>query len=132
MTVLVEAYAASGLPFPNADIITNPTLCRSVLTWITRIPSPVEYYPYTPEIEHQQAAGNSPGHGASGTENWVWRGMLYHALCPPLGGRVLVNMGQAMPPDEPFSLTLLLDSWRELAKTFLEHPIPGEGKDARY
>lgn len=57
-----------------------------------------------------------PGHGASGTENWQWKGGAFLLDCPPLQDEAMVMLGIAQPASEPGNLPLLLDTWHELAE----------------
>jgi hypothetical protein len=72
------------------------------------------------------ARDNAPGHGAAGTEQWVWKGGSWTASIPALAGMCALNGGQAMPPDEPYSLSATIALTRILAQLTSQGYIAGE------
>lgn len=63
-----------------------------------------------------------PGHGAPG--DWVWRGASWTVPSPFFGGVAAINLTEAVPPHDPWSLSLLLAQWRSfLTILMLEPPI---------
>lgn len=115
---------------PHAGIVTDYAQARAWLAWVRTMPAPLEYAPITPEGSAEMAQTNRPGHGAPGTEGWQWRGALWRAKCPPLGGAVVINLAQGMPPaPEPFSLGLCVELARLLAGIMLAGRIAGETRE---
>lgn len=125
-TVLSEAYIAGLRVAPRAGIVTRPATCSAVLAWLATLKTPTSYRRYTPADRDAMAASNPPGHGAPGTDGWIWQGVTFTARCDALTGRVLVNLAQAMPPGAPFSASLMLATWRELARIMQAGSIAGE------
>jgi hypothetical protein len=72
------------------------------------------------------ALDNPPGHDATGTENWVWKGGSWTVSIPALSGVCALNVGQAMPPDEPYSLSATITLTRLLAQITSQGHIAGE------
>ncbi len=131
-----EKIAADGAPI--ATIITNFAHCRAVLDWVHKhLKVPATTFEALTAGLHMldeedclaMAAGNTPGHGAPGTEDWRWYGATWGVRCPPLGaGLAQVVVMQALPPgeDDAYSLRLNTLIARLLLGTFLDGHIAGE------
>jgi hypothetical protein len=112
---------------PAAGVIVDFARARTVLTWLTTLSYPTEgYHPITPAESAFMAHDNAPGHGAAGTENWRWQGGGWMVSIPALAGACALNVGQAMPPDEPYSLSATIALTRILARITLQGKIAGE------
>lgn len=120
------SWLASLRDIPHAGKVTDYQHFRAVLAWLEKIRLPSEYHTITRAEGAQMAAHNPPGHGAEGAERYIWRGADWQDNCPLLAGPVRVSIAQAMPPDEPFSLPLLVKTWRLLAERIQASPIIGE------
>lgn len=110
----------------HASVVTRFDRCRGFLAWLATIKEPARYHALSTDGSREMARMNKPGHGAPGTDAWVWRGGDWQADCPALGGPVQVSLFEAMPPGEPFSLALLVSTWRLLADRLQQGKIAGE------
>lgn len=113
----------------RAGIVTRFDRCRAFLAWLAVLKEPRTYNAISADQSRAMAAMNAPGHNAPGTAGWHWRGGDWRADCPALGGAVLVNLSQAMPPGEPFSMAVLVGTWRALAERLQRGKISGETAD---
>lgn len=120
---------------PRAGVVTRPATCRAVLAWLATLKTPTEYRRFTAEDSAAMALDNPPGHRAPGTDGWTWQGVFFVGKCPalalgahgePASGRVFISLGQAIPPGEPFSVSALVATWRELARLMAMGHIAGE------
>jgi hypothetical protein len=111
---------------PHSNVVTDYPKCRAWLAWLARLDAPQAYHAITPTDSADMARSNRPGHGAPGTDAWLWRGAIYQASCPPLAGRCYISLAQAMPPDESFSLSRMFATWRAIAQITLQGKIAGE------
>lgn len=126
-TVLGEAWLAHlrGQP-PQSSVVTEFPRARALFGWLQTLAVPAQYWSMNPADSQAIAAENRPGHDAPGTDGWVWRGAFWRAECPPLGGRVLVNLAQALPPDDPYRLAASVALLRVLALHLLAGGLAGE------
>lgn len=129
-TIIGADYMTAQRATPRAGVVTRYATCRAVLAWLAALHSPTEYRRFTADDSAAMASDNPPGHRAPGTDGWVWQGVFFMAKCPPLGGRALVSLGQAMPPGEAFSVVDMLAGWRALARIMLAGSIAGEETQA--
>jgi hypothetical protein len=112
---------------PAAGVIIDFARTRAFLTWLTSLSFPSNgYHPITAAESAFMAHDNPPGHSATGTANWVWRGGSWTVSIPALAGACALNVGQAMPPDEPYSLSATIALTRLLAQLILQGRIAGE------
>ncbi len=112
---------------PHAGVIVDFTRTRAFLGWLTKLSYPTAgYTPITPAESLVMAHDNPPGHGAPGTQDWLWKGGSWQKRVPPLGGPCVVTIGQAMPPDEPYSLSATLSITHLIAEIVLQGRIAGE------
>ena len=112
---------------PAAGVIVNFARTRAFLTWLTTLSYPTEgYHPITPAQSAFMAHENPPDHGAAGTKNWQWQGGSWTITIPALGGWCALNVGQAMPPNEPYRLSATIALTRLLAQITLQGHIAGE------
>jgi hypothetical protein len=112
---------------PAAGVIVDFARTRAFLTWLTTLPYPTNgYHPITAAESAFMAIDNPPGHGAAGTDKWVWQGGGWTVSIPALAGVCALNVGQAMPPDEPYSLSATIALTRLLAQITLQGRIAGE------
>lgn len=125
-SVLSEAYLLGVSVAPRAGVVTRPDICRGVLAWLATLKTPASYRPFTPADSAGMASDNPPGHLAPGTDGWVWHGVYFQDKCATLGGRVVLTLAQATPPGEPFSVSAMVATWRELARIMLAGNIAGE------
>ncbi len=88
---------------------------HSVLTWLETCPFPGSIRAYTEE-QCQQLARRFPSGNAVDEKAHRWRGYVWDASCPPLGGDVLVSLAIALPPLAPSPFASLLMGWRVLAR----------------
>jgi hypothetical protein len=114
-TVFSRAWAERQREMPAAGIVTYPHGLRAVLGWLTTLPVMPNDAQIDPEHGALMALATPPGHGALGTEGWVWRGIICMLPCPPLGGASIVSLVEAMPPAAPWSRGLFTLRWRALA-----------------
>jgi hypothetical protein len=73
---------------------------------------------------------NPPGHGAAGTEDWAWKGGSWTVSIPAVAGRCALNVGQAMPPSEPYGLSATIARTRILAQITLQGRVAGEPEES--
>jgi hypothetical protein len=112
---------------PTAGVIVDFARTRAFLTWLTALPYPSSgYHPITAAESAFMARDNAPGHGATGTEKWQWKGGSWTVSIPALAGRCALNVGQAAPPDEPYSLSATIALARILAQITLQGRLAGE------
>jgi len=109
-----------------ADIVTRPDRLRAVLRWLQAIRLPRQVQLFPPEYSAALAADNRPGFGASGTEDWQWKGFIVVLPCPPLGGPAIVTLGLALPPSEALASADLLELWQLLLEVALAGKLAGE------
>ena len=112
------------------DIVTQPEKMRAVLAWfVERLPPlPRQFHRLSREMCLLLNTANQPGFGQrrAETENWQWKGCRFEAVCPPLGGKVLLMLAVARPATEPFSLLQLYPVWQSLAFLTLLGSVAGE------
>lgn len=112
------------LPVP--DVVLNPRRCRAVLHWL----SSTRRFPSIGLLSAQDSAdiapGNPPGHGASGTERWQWKGAIFQLHCPPLDDEVMMILAMALPPQESLDVAILVETWKLLADLAAQGRIAGE------
>jgi len=112
---------------PRAGVIVDFARTRRFLRWLARLAYPTAgYAPISPDESARMARDNPPGHGARGTDGWLWRGGSWYTSVPPLGGRCIVTIGQGTPPAEPYSLGATIAIVRLLAELVLQGRIAGE------
>jgi hypothetical protein len=112
---------------PAAGVIVDFAHARAFLTHLTTLTYPTNgYHPITAAESSFMARDNAPGHGAAGTEQWVWKGGSWTVSIPAPAGTCAFNVGQAMPPDEPYRLSATIALTRLLEQITLQGEIPGE------
>ncbi len=115
---------------PRAGVIVDFVRTRAVLQWLAKLPYPTGgYLPITPADSAVMARDNPPGHRAPGTQEWLWKGGSWQGSVPPLDGRCVLTVAQALPPDDPESLSATLAIARLLAEIVLAGRIAGEPED---
>ncbi|MBO0782015.1 MAG: hypothetical protein J2P37_24610 [Ktedonobacteraceae bacterium] len=82
--------------------------------------------PADPQDSALLAQGNPPGHGASGTERWQWKGAMFLVPCEPLQDQAITTLAIALPPSEPVDLRMLIEIWKQLARLATQEPFAGE------
>lgn len=110
----------------RAGVVLRFDRCRGFLAWLAMLKEPRTYNAISAHQGRAMAAMNPPGHKAPGTDGWLWRGGDWQAECPALGGAVAFSLFQALPPNEPFSMGLLVSTWRALAARIQRGKIAGE------
>jgi hypothetical protein len=108
-------------------VIVDFARTRRFLAWLSTIPAPRGgYTPLGPREAEMMARDNPPGHGASGTDGWIWRGGFWRERVPALEGECAMSIGQAMPPHEPYRLEASLVLIGLVAQLALQGHITGE------
>jgi hypothetical protein len=110
----------------RAGGVTEFARARRLLRWLETLPMPRSYMALDAAGSEAMAIANPPGHGAPGTEHWVWRGGMWQAPCPVWEGEAVVMLAQAMPPDQPYSLPASVTTVRRLARHLSAGGLPGE------
>lgn len=111
---------------PHAGVVTNFPHCRAWLAWLERVRMPLQYHRIDDRDSAALGTTNPPGHGATGTAGWTWRGAIWQERIGTLGGLCVVTLAQAIPPDEPYSMALIFACWHELARIVQAGNIAGE------
>ncbi len=99
---------------PDLLLETGCTL-HAVLAWLETCPLPETIQAYTQEQGQYLSYRFPPGNTADGRAHH-WQGYAWEAVCPPLGGHVLVSLAVTLPPLDPSPFFSLLMSWRALAR----------------
>jgi hypothetical protein len=118
--VFSVAWAERQREMPHPSIVTHPRRLRAFLEWLAALPDVPEEGLMDEETRAQLARSTPPGHGAPGTQGWVWRGIAYMLPCPPLGGMAIASLAEAMPSETPWSRDLFIAQWHVLAHLALQ------------
>lgn len=119
--VFSVAWAERQREMPHPGIVTQPRRLRAFLEWLAALPDVPEDGVMDAETGAHLARTTRPGHGAQGTQGWVWRGIAACLVpCPPLGGLALASLAEAMPPDAPWSRGLFTMQWHVVAHLALQ------------
>ena len=113
-------------PGASAGVVTDFSTCRAWLAWLARLDAPAMYHPIDAADSAAMATTNRPGFGAPGTDDWQWRGAIWQASVPALGGRRYISLAQAMPAGETFSQAAMFAIWRAIARLVQAGHIAGE------
>jgi hypothetical protein len=74
-------------------------------------------------------AGAARRRGAAGTAGWLRQGASWVATIPAPAGKCALNIGQAMPPNEPYRLSATIALTQLLAQITLQGRIAGEPEE---
>lgn len=135
-TVFSREWMRSHEGLVHAEKVTDQAHFRAVLAWLGQLRAPAKYNAIPREVAEMMALSNPPGHGAPGTEHFLWKGGDWRERCPLLlGADVQVVLAEALPENEELSMPMLIETWRSLAAQIQAGPIgdkpfsdePGKG-----
>lgn len=111
-----EYVSLSALLQQKTDMLmTSASHVRSILTWLGTCSYPEARLAITDEESQLLARHLSPCDCIAPIPR-VWRGYRWHAVCPPLGGTVLVSLAITIHPCETAPFAKLFMAWKALAR----------------